>query len=83
MFFAFDNVVTSGWGFIIRIRREEVVRIGLYSGLFRFLGLGFGLRLDGWVGGFVGIGRSDRGSLVLSLSSLRFLESVHLACVIR
>jgi hypothetical protein len=81
MFFAFDNIVTSGGGFIVRVRREEVVWIGLYSGLFRFLGLGFGLGLNGWVGGFVGlgrsvgVGRSDRDSLVLSLSSFRFLES--------
>jgi hypothetical protein len=81
MFFAFDNVVTPRGGFIVRIRGEEVIRIGLYSGLFRFLGLGFGLGLNGRVGRFVGlcrsvgIGRSDRDSLVFSLSSFRFLES--------
>jgi hypothetical protein len=81
MFFAFDNIVTSGGGFIVRVRGEEVVWIGLYSGLFRFLGLRFGLGLYGWVGRFVGlgrsvgIGRSDRDSLVFSLSPLRFLES--------
>jgi hypothetical protein len=81
MFFAFDNIVPSGGGFIVRVRGEEVVWIGLYSGLFRFLGLGFGLGLNGWVGGFVGlgrsvgIGRSDRDSLVFPLSSFRFLES--------
>jgi hypothetical protein len=81
MFFAFDNIVTSRGGFIVRVRREEVVWIGLYSRLFRFLGLGFGLGLNGWVGRFVGLGRSvgvvrsDRNSLVLSLSSLRFLKS--------
>ena len=87
MFFAFDNVVTSGWGFIIRIRREEIVWIGFDSGLFRFLGLGFGLGLNGWVGRFVGldrfvglgrfigIARSDRDSFVFSLSSFGFLGS--------
>jgi len=79
MFFAFDDIVTSRGGFIVRVRGEEVVWIGLYSGLFRFLGLGFRLRLNGWVGGFVGIGGSDRGSLVFSLSSFGFLRSVHLA----
>jgi len=95
MFFAFDNVVSSRGGFVVRIGGEEVVWIGLDSGLFRFLGLGFRLGLNGRVGRFVslgrsvrigrsvGIGRSDRDSLVFSLSSLRFLESVHLACVIR
>jgi hypothetical protein len=81
MFFSFDNVISSGRGFIVRVRREEVVWIGLYSGLFRFLGLGLRLGLNRWVGGFVGlagfvgIGRSDRDSLVFSLSSFRFLES--------
>ena len=87
MFFAFDNIIPPRGGFIVRVRGQEVVRIGLYSGLFRFLGLGFRLGLNGRVGRFVGldrsvrigrsvgIGRSDRDSLVFSLSSFRFLKS--------
>jgi hypothetical protein len=46
MFFAFDDVIPSRGGFIVRVRGEEVIWIGLDSGLFRFLGLGFGLGLD-------------------------------------
>jgi hypothetical protein len=65
MFFAFDNIVTSRGGFIIRVRREEVVWIGLNGWVGRFVGLGRS----------VGIGRSDRDSLVFSLSSFRFLAS--------
>jgi hypothetical protein len=77
VFFAFNNVVASRRGFVIRIGWKEVIRIGLYSGLFRFLRLGFGLY--GWVarlGGFIGVGRSDRDSLVLSLSSFGFLTYI-------